>query len=1362
MALIPIDPKAAFIANPPIVSPQATVMATISHWTRAREATPSPVSALAADCWVVVAEQRVVGLLSQRHVMDLVGQGVALDQTPVAAVMTPPVTLPVAAFTDVATALGVLQQHQVAYLPIVEADDRFLGLVSDRSLQWVLSQQQLETARHTSQVVEACLRESEQRYASLAAAVPVGIFRLDAKGYCTYVNDHWCQLTGLSPEAGLGQGWQQAIHPEDRAWIAIEWQRAIHHQRSLNLEYRLGRDDGTVIWVYGQSVVEQAADGQLLGVVATLTDISDRKQSEAALQRSEAHQRAMLSAIPDLIMRINRTGIFQEFLASPSFSIVGNLSDWVGTHVADKLPPAVAQPRLAAIEQALHTRRIQIYEQALEMEGGLQTEEVRVVPYGEDEVLVLVRDISDRKRLEIEHGRAELALAQSDAQSRAILAALPDLLFRVGADGRYRGFVTANTNLAIVPQEADLVGKAISDVLPPEQAARQLQALQAALETGDLQIYEQQVQVGDRRQDEEVRVIRSGDDEALFIVRDISDRKQLEAHLKRSEQTNRILIETLPDLLIQMNRQGYYNRMVGGSEVQVTYPTPAEGQEPDVYRVLSLELAEQRLSYTRQALDTGQIQVYEQILDVDGQQQWEEVRIAPLNDQEVLIIIRDITDRKQSELALAQSEAHQRALISALPDLILRMNRAGIYLEFITTPNFPVVGTLEELVGTHVADTLPAAVAQKRLAAIARALDTQTIQFYEQDLSIQGKLQIEEVRVVPYGEDEALLLVRDISDRKQTENALQNLILGTAATTGQDFFPALVSHIVDALGVSYALVTERVGTQLRTLGFWLNDGLKPTYVYDIKDTPCERAMAEGSLYCPAAVQQWFPQDRDLVMMEAESYLGVALPGSDGEAIGHLCILDKGPIHNPQQAQQILNVFAARAAAELERQRAIASLEQLNQVLEAKVVERTAALEEREARYRTLVEVIPDLLIRMHRDGTYLDVGCGSGVTLYNADLIRPGINIYDVMARDQAQERMAYLQQALDQQKVQVYDYQIEIDGRTITEEARIMAINAEEVLVMVRDITARKQAEAALRDKTEELKQSYQELKNTQMQLIQAEKMSSLGQLVAGIAHEINNPVSFIYGNLTVALNYTEDLRTLIDLYQEAYPTPPSAIAQFSRKSDVNYVLQDFPKLLKSMEYGAIRIRDIVTSLRTFSRLDKAERQAANIHENIDSTLVILQNRLNGRAGNPEIQVVKHYGDIPLVECHGGLLNQVFMNLLANAIDAIEERQAATEANYQGCITITTQRSPQRDDVVIIIRDNGMGMGPETLRRIFDPFFTTKPVGIGTGMGLSISYQIITGNHQGQLLCCSEPGEGTEFKIELPLVMDNVESPVG
>ncbi|HTL87912.1 MAG TPA: MHYT domain-containing protein [Leptolyngbya sp.] len=284
-------------------------------------------------------------------------------------------------------------------------------------------------------------------------------------------------------------------------------------------------------------------------------------------------------------------------------------------------------------------------------------------------------------------------------------------------------------------------------------------------------------------------------------------------------------------------------------------------------------------------------------------------------------------------------------------------------------------------------------------------------------------------------------------------------------------------------------------------------------------------------------------------------------------------------------------------------------------------------------------------------------------------------------------------------------------------------------------------------RSQAQRLSQTLCELQQTQFQLIQAEKMSSLGQLVAGIAHEINNPISFIAANLSPATAYMQSLTQLIDQYQQHYPHPAAEIQTTIDDIDLNFLLNDFQKLILSMQVGTDRIRELVLSLRNFSRLEEAETKRVDIHQGIESTLLLLSHRLKANGSCPEIVVQKHYGDLPLVDCYAGQLNQVFMNILSNAIDALRDR------NDSSLMILITTESVGRDHVQICIKDNGNGIPDGIRSKIFDPFFTTKPVGTGTGLGLSISYQIIN-KHHGSLTCLSAPHQGTEFRIKIPLTV--------
>ena len=357
----------------------------------------------------------------------------------------------------------------------------------------------------------------------------------------------------------------------------------------------------------------------------------------------------------------------------------------------------------------------------------------------------------------------------------------------------------------------------------------------------------------------------------------------------------------------------------------------------------------------------------------------------------------------------------------------------------------------------------------------------------------------------------------------------------------------------------------------------------------------------------------------------------------------------------------------------------------------------------------------------------------------------------------------------------------LEIDLLTSLATQLAIALQQAELYQQSRTATEKALAQA------QQLKQALSELKKAQTHLVHNEKMSSLGQLVAGVAHEINNPVTFIYANLVHAENYTQDILGLVQLYRREYPNPTSEIQSEISAIDLDFLIEDLPKLLSSMKIGAERICEIIASLRNFSRLAEADVKAVDIHEGLDSTLTILQNRLKAQGRFPEIQVVKEYGNLPKVECYAGQLNQVFMNLLSNAIDAITSRCDASAndaleelnverlkvesseqssnfqpSNRQPATLSTLQRATplirirtevlNNQQVVIRIADNGSGMTEHVKARLFDPFFTTKPVGAGTGLGLSISYQIVVKKHGGQLCCFSALGQGTEFVIQIPL----------
>jgi len=702
-------------------------------------------------------------------------------------------------------------------------------------------------------------------------------------------------------------------------------------------------------------------------------------------------------------------------------------------------------------------------------------------------------------------------------------------------------------------------------------------------------------------------------------IRDITDRKQSEAKLIEATQLQQAILDGANYTIISTDTQGIIKTFNASAQEALGYSAAEaiDNLSPAIFH--ALEEIKQRAAeltielgkpiapgfevFTAKA-SLGMVDKHEwTYIRKDGSRFPVELSITALRNKEGTIagflgIASDISDRKLAEDALAESEAQNRGILQAIPDIMFRINRAGIYLEYTTSTKLSDLSSPQSI-GKSMADDLSPEHYQRHMHNLAIALETGQTQTYEQEVTIAGQIQHEEVRVVPLNNrEEVIFMIRDIGDRKRAETAL-----------------------------------------------------------------------------------------------AES----------------------------------------------------------------------------EAQNRAILQSIPDIIFRVNREGTCLsyfnpiplsDILGGKNLTSQNmADYLPP--ELY--------QRNIRKLVIALETRQAQIYEQEVTIAGRCLQEEVRVVPIEGkEEVLFIIRDISEqqaalreRKQAELILqqseiqlRQKSEELETTLKELQNTQTHLIQSEKMSSLGQLVAGIAHEINNPVSFIRGNVKPATEYASGLVKLVRLYQEHHPNPSPVISDFSEDIDLEYLASDFPNLLESMHTGALRIESIVKSLRTFSRLDEVGLKKIDIHENIDSTLVILESRFHGSIGKPEIQLIKNYGDIPLVECYASLINQAFLNVLVNAIDAIEQRQESLDpeerAGYRGRITITT--STTADRVSIRIEDNGCGMSPEVEEKIFNPFFTTKPVGKGTGMGLATSYQILEEKHKGRIFVSSAPEEGTDFAIALPI----------
>ncbi len=457
---------------------------------------------------------------------------------------------------------------------------------------------------------------------------------------------------------------------------------------------------------------------------------------------------------------------------------------------------------------------------------------------------------------------------------------------------------------------------------------------------------------------------------------ELTERRRTEAALKKSEATNRAIIQAMPDLLIRLSREGHYLSFASGSEVKALYPVD-QTIHSTPYDLLPPALAEQKLRAIEQALVTQSLQVYEQELEIEGKRQHEEVRIVPAGDDEVLVIVRDITERKrsgaerqQSELALRQSEAQlaeaQRVAHIGNWELDVETKTmvwsAELFRILGCDPALGEPSYTESLRLYHPDDA--ARLEQAVALAIAHGESSQLLlRAVQPDGSWLYVEAIARAKLDRHGQVMQLFgTIQDVTVRVQAEKALQNLVEGTAAVTGDDFFPALVEYLSSALGSSHAVVSELIGDHLYTRAFWFRNQIQPNFKYRAATSPCQVALNQG-IYChPAQVQQGFPNQLELVTLKAEGYLGIALTNTTGQPIGVLCVLYDHPLTDVSRLQSVLQIFAARAAAELERERATHALEQLNQALETKVEERTAALRQSDERWQ--------LVLRGTNDGIF--------------------------------------------------------------------------------------------------------------------------------------------------------------------------------------------------------------------------------------------------------------------------------------------------------------------------------------------------------------------------------------------------------
>lgn len=1221
----------------------------------------------------------------------------------------------------------------------------------------------------------------------------------DEQGNFVKVNSAYLQLYGWSEAELLGQHFTKVLPADQR-----ESARQMHDAFILGApessgEWQVQCKSGEIRSVYVTAA--RLHQDKRTFKVTTVLDITERKQIESALHQSESKFEKLVANVP---------GTIYQFQLCPDGSVCFpyvslGVTDIYELEVQSVLQDATALLNLTHPEDKANLEKaIALSAQTLQpwhWEGRLITPSgklkwvqgaSRPELQADGSILWdgLLIDITDRKH-------AEAQRQESQAFLNSVIENIPHLIFvKDAAELRFVRLNKVGEELLGYPQEA-LIGKTDYDLFPVEQAEFFTRKDRETLAQKQLvEITEEPIKTpqGDRfLQTRKIPICdQTGESQYLLgISVDITERKQMERVLRESEERYRLIAENSTDMIARYTPVGI-----------CWYASPAcrslLGYEPEelvgrlVYDLLHPDDIPQVRQTHADVLEESNISTLSyRIRRKDGQYIWFETTSHSIRHpqtqviQEIISVSRDITERKQAEVAIQQSHQRTIRILESITDAFFSLDGDWRFTYINPQAERILLKSRAELLGQCIWEQFPEAVNSPFYHQYRYAAEHQVTVHFEEYYPTLG-IWIE-VRAYPLDEGISVYF-RDSTARKQAEaELLERSRLSTLA--------AEIGAILGLGGNLSAILhrcTDTLVAHLEAVGVKIWTFNPETHLAELQ--VCVGELAED---CP------FVGSSTLVASPFPAYPLIV----DERLIGVMGILGRDrftdAVHNT--LSWVANAIAVAIDRWWAREELLSRREgllfrlasQIRNSLDLNTILGTAVQE-----IRSLLNIDrchflwcwphshpPSLTITHESNRPELPCWLGD----YSIPNLNPMIQKIQNLETWQIDDlnviqdsKLASLQATLLEQGItsqlllplETRSGQlgaivcIQFNGarpwsdrevnllRAVTDQLTI-AIEQAELYTLTRTDALRAQAQA------KELEQALHKLQQTQAQLVQTEKMSSLGQMVAGVAHEINNPINFINGNLLHASNYIEDLLRLLELYEKHYPVPAPEVQEEAEAIDLDFISEDLPNLLESMRLGAERISQIVLSLRNFSRLDEAEKKQVNINEGLDNTLMILQHRIKPSHDFSGINVIKNYTKLPTIECYAGQLNQVFMNILANALDALEEAShqgyfSTGQPEHCPTIQISTQLlsnypnpdvETPLDTVVIRIIDNGIGIPEATQKRLFDPFFTTKSVGKGTGLGLSISYQVVVEKHGGSLECFSEAGKGAEFLIRIPLV---------